>query len=837
MKPSSLQSLLLLAISLTANQFIFSQGTYSTKPLKKLFTVNGTLSGKVIEKEKGGALSGATVYIPDLKLGVIADANGQYQFNSLPSGTYLIQVHYVGFKTVTKNVAIIGSTVVNFELTEFATEESPVVITGLSKATQIKRSPVPIVAVNHDYIATNLSTNIIDAIAKVPGVNALTTGPNVSKPFIRGLGYNRILTLFDGLRQEGQQWGDEHGIEVDQYGVERIEVIKGPASLTYGSDALAGVVNLIPTQPAPEGKLMGDILAEYHTNNGLFGGSAMLGATKNGFEWMARISHKQATNYQNKIDGRVYNTGFNESDAGISLGLHRTWGYSHLSFSLFDDLQEIPDGSRDSASRKFTKQITEADTVRPIVSDAELKSYTIGVLHQHIQHYRVYTNNNFIIGNGRLAVNLGYQRSIRREFSHPEAPTTPGLFLQLNTYSYDLKYYFPEFNGWNVTAGVNGMYQDNNVTSGTDFVIPSYHQFDIGPFALIKKTIDKLDISGGIRYDNRSFKNNELYTKPNPVTGFDMPVYGADTVGASKPFSNFNHIFSGISGSIGATYNFTEKFSVKANLSRGFRAPNIAEISSNGVHPGTNSYQIGNSNFMPEFNIQEDIGAEYSSKYALITLSLFNNTISNYIFNQKVVTNSGSDSVIVPGTQTFKFQQGKAQLYGGEISIDIHPVKGLHFENSLSVVYALNKGVDPKLQSDSNKYVPFIPPLHGISELRYDFDAKASHIVNGFVKIQLAYYAAQNRVYLTDNTETPTPGYTLFNAGIGAGITNGKGKTIFNLYIMGNNLFDVAYQDHLSRLKYFEQYSSSPNGHLGIYNMGRNIAFKLEFPLDFDLKK
>ncbi|HMH31960.1 MAG TPA: TonB-dependent receptor [Puia sp.] len=836
MKTSALPSLLLLVFCLAANQFIFSQSTYATKHIKKLFILSGTLSGKVVEKDKGGALPGATVYIPDLKLGVIADENGQYRFNSLPSGTYLIQVHYVGFKTVTKNVAISGSTVINFELLEYAIEESPVVVTGLSKATQIKRSPVPIVAVNHDYIATNLSTNIIDAIAKVPGVNALTTGPNVSKPFIRGLGYNRILTLFDGLRQEGQQWGDEHGIEVDQYGVEKIEVIKGPASLTYGSDALAGVVNLIPTQPAPEGKLIGDVLTEYHTNNGLFGGSAMLGATKKGFEWMARVSHKQATNYQNKIDGRVYNTAFSETDAGVSFGLHRTWGYSHLSFSLFDDLQEIPDGSRDSATRKFTKQITEADTVRPIVSDEELKSYSIGVLHQHVQHYRVYTNNNFIIGSGRLAVNLGYQRSVRREFSHPEAPTTPGLFLQLNTYSYDLKYYFPEFSGWNLTAGVNGMYQDNTVTKGTDFVIPSYHQFDIGPFVLIKKTIDKLDISGGVRYDGRSFKNSELYTQPNPVTGFDMPVYGADTVGASKPFSNFTQTFSGITGSIGATYNFTEKFSIKANLSRGFRAPNIAEISSNGVHPGTNSYQIGNADFKPEFNIQEDIGAEYSSKYALITLSLFNNTISNYIFNQKVVTNGGADSVIVPGTQTFKFQQGKAQLYGGEVSVDIHPVKGLHFENSLSVVYALNKGVDPKLQSDSNKYVPFIPPLHGISELRYDFDSKSSHIVNGFVKVQLAYYAAQNRVYLTDNTETPTPGYTLFNAGVGAGITNGKGKTIVNIYIMGNNLFDVAYQDHLSRLKYFEQYSSSPNGHLGIYNMGRNIAFKLEFPLDFDLK-
>ena len=837
MNSFSLRSIVLyILLLLGIDQCLVAQsGAYSARS-KKIVPVGGSLSGKVTEKAKGSPLSAASVYIPDLKVGVVSDNNGYYKFNSLPSGSYLIEVHSIGFRTLTKTVTVSGPVTLDFTLSDESIEESPVVVTGLSKATQIKRSPVPIVAVSHDYIATNLSTNIIDAIAKVPGVSALTTGPNVSKPFIRGLGYNRILTLYDGVRQEGQQWGDEHGIEVDQYGIERIEVIKGPASLSYGSDALAGVVNLIPTQAAPEGKMIGDILTEYHTNNGLFGGSAMLGATKNGFEWMGRISHKEATNYQDKIDGRVYNTAFRETDANLALGLHRSWGYSHLSLSLFDDLQEIPDGSRDSATRQFTKQITEADIFRPIVSEEELKSYAITVLHQHIQHYRVYSTNNFIIGNGRLAVNLGYQRSIRREFSHPEAPSIAGLFLQLNTYSYDLKYYFPEWNGWNLTTGVNGMYQDNTVTKGTEFVIPSYHQFDIGPFALLKKTLNKLDLSGGLRFDSRSFTNKQLYTKPDPVTGFDTPVYGADTAGADHPFYTYHHVFSGLNGSIGATYNFTEQFSVKANIARGFRAPNIAEISANGVHPGTNIYQIGNGDFKPEFNVQEDIGLEYTSKYVALTFSIFNNSISNYIFNQRLLSATGGDSVLVAGNQTYKFQQGKAQLYGGELSLDIHPVKALHFENSLTATYGLNKDIDPKLKSDSNKYVPLIPPLHGLSELRYDFESRSHHIVNGFVKVQVDWHAAQNRVYLTDNTETATPGYTLFNAGIGAGITNGKGKTLFNFYVMGNNLFDVAYQDHLSRLKYFEQYSSSPNGHLGIYNMGRNIAFKLDFPLDFNLK-
>jgi iron complex outermembrane receptor protein len=832
------QSIFLLTI-LFFSEKIIAQDTLSQKAPTVRAGNGGSLSGRIISNNQSQAVAGASVFIADLKLGAIADSNGNYSFKQLPVGSYLIEVQSIGYKTLTKNVFIKGATTADFQLADEYVEESPVVVTGLSKATQIKRSPVPIVAVSHDYIETNLSTNIIDAIAKVPGVSAVTTGPNVSKPFIRGLGYNRVLTLFDGVRQEGQQWGDEHGIEVDQYGIDRVEVIKGPASLTYGSDALAGVVNLIPTQPAPEGKMIGDVTAEYQTNNRMFGGSAMLGATKNGFEWMARFSHKEATNYENKIDGRVYNTAFNETDANVSLGLHRSWGYSHLNVSLFDDLQEIPDGTRNSLGQ-FTYQNTEADTTpRPVVPQSELTSYKMTVLHQHVQHYRAYFTNNFAIGNSHLIVNLGFQRSLRREFSHPEAPfqDVAGLFLQLNTYSYDVKYNFPEFNGWNLSTGINGMFQTNDVTKGTEFVIPSYHQFDVGPFAMAKKSFDKLDISGGVRFDSRSFTNYQLYTKPDPVSGFDTPVYGAATVGADKPFSNYSHVFSGFSGSVGATYNFTDRFSVKGNISRGYRAPNISEISANGVHPGTGFFQIGNPDFKPEFNLQEDIGATYASKYLVIDFSIFNNEISNYIYNQKLQSVNGGDSIL-QNVPAYKFQQGKAQLYGGEMNLDIHPIKQLHFENSFSAVYALNKGIPEKLLTDSNKYLPFIPPVHGISELRYNFDSKEhGRFKNAFVKIQVAWYAAQNRAYTAYGTETPTPGYTLFNGGFGSGIANKNGKTIVNIYVMGNNLFDVAYFDHLSRLKYFLYGPDDTNPAHGIHNMGRNIAFKLDFPLDFSLKQ
>ncbi|MDE3251182.1 MAG: TonB-dependent receptor [Bacteroidota bacterium] len=812
------------------SQDIFAATHTETNPAER-----STLTGKVTESKTNLPLKGASVYIPDLKLATATDSTGRFVFQQLPGGSFLVEIKFEGYKSVTRNVVLKGNVHLNVMLDESATEISEVVVTGSSKATQIKRNPIPIVSVNHEYLVTNLSTNAIDGIARIPGVRAVTTGPNVSKPVIRGLGFNRILTLYDGIRQEGQQWGDEHGIEVDPYGIDKVEIIKGPASLSYGSDALGGVVNLLPTPAAPEGKMIGDVTTEYQSNNKYVGGSAMLGATKNGVEWMARISHKQAINYQNKYDGRVYGTAFNETDASASLGIHRKWGYSHLNFVMYDDLQEIPDGSRDSASRRFTKQISEADTVRPIVSDAELNSYRINPLHQHVQHYRLFWNNNIILGSGRLDVNLGLQKSIRREFSHPVLSDIPGLYLQLTTATYDIKYHLPDQNHWNTTIGINGMFQHNISTNGTDFIIPSYKQFDIGPFVIVKKSLDKLDISGGLRYDLRAYSSDALFAATNPSNGFDMAVSGASYPGASQIFSSYKKTFSGVTGSIGATYNFSDRFSVKANLARGFRAPNISEISSNGVHPGTNIYQLGNDNFQPEFSLQEDLGFVFSSRYAVVQLNLFNNTIHNYIYNQKLVGADGRDSVIVAGNQTFQFLSGKANLYGGELSVDLHPVKALHFENSLSLVYGENKGTATEKVTDSTRYLPLIPPAHGTSELRMDFSSKALHLTHGFVKAQLEYYAAQNRIYSAYGTETATPGYTLFNAGVGGSFTNKAGKTFVSVYLMANNLFNTGYQDHLNRLKYFEEYPGNPTGRNGIYNMGRNIALKLDFPINNSL--
>jgi iron complex outermembrane receptor protein len=453
------------------------------------------------------------------------------------------------------------------------------------------------------------------------------------------------------------------------------------------------------------------------------------------------------------------------------------------------------------------------------------------VLHQLVQHYRLYSSNNFIIGKSKLGVILGYQENIRREFSHPQFRDIPGLYLDLKTFTYDIKYSIPESKGWETTIGINGMYQ-RNLNKGTEFIIPDYSQFDAGPFILATKTLNRLDISAGVRYDVRMFKNDQMFTRPNPVTGFDMQVNLPDTAKAAHPFNSFNHTFSGVSASFGATYKITKRLLVKSNIARGFRAPNIAEISANGVHPGTLIYQIGNTSFKPEFSLQEDLGVSYRWDHISGDIDIFNNNISNYIFNQKLLNHSGSNSVIIKGNQTFKFQQAKAQIYGWEANLDIHPYDWLHFENSISVTYALNKGGNGMHVTDSSKYLPLIPPLHTNTELRANILKKFKHFSSVFFKVGMEYFATQNRIYSANNTETPTPGYVLYNAGIGADITNSKGKVLFSFNIVGNNITDVAYQSNLSRLKYFEEYPNNPTGRSGIYDIGRNISFKIIVPFN-----
>jgi iron complex outermembrane receptor protein len=781
---------------------------------------NAHLSGKITDKVSGEPLPGVSIYFPNLQTGTVTQSDGTYLIDKLPPTKLLVQVSFMGYKMQSKLVDL--GVVVNqdFALEESATEISEVVVTGQSGGIENNRTPSPIEVVPRTQLIQNSSTNIIDALSKVPGISQITTGAGISKPVIRGMGYNRVVVVNDGVRQEGQQWGDEHGIEIDANSVDRVEILKGPASLAYGSDAMAGVINMISAPTQPKGTIRGNISSNYQTNNGLVDNSVNLAGNKNGLIWDARYSNKIAHSYQNKYDGWVYNSGFRENAASTMLGIHRSWGFSHLNLSLYSLKPGIIEGERDSLTGKFLKTIfgSNGATNSEIATSSDFISYQPNAPFQTINHYKAFWNNNLYIGQSNLEATIGFQQNRRKEFVEPDKY---GLFFLLNTLNYDIKYTLPEINSWKFTAGINGMWQ-NSQNKGTEFLVPAYQLFDFGVFAIVSKKIGKLDVSGGIRFDKRAETSKALYLNA------DGAVVPALDPNASKRFDAFNQTFTGISGSMGATYQISETIFTKLNISRGFRAPNIAELGSNGVHEGTQRYEIGNPNLKSETSLQLDYSIGVNTTHVSTELNLFANTVDHFIFSNKLNTPVNPDYGNLP---VFKFTEGNAHFYGGEFQIDIHPhpLDWLHLENSFSYIKATLAN-----QPADSHYLPFIPAPAWVSDVKVEFDKLNHFLANSYLKIGIDKTWAQNHFYAAYGTETATPGYTLLNLGLGSDFVF-RQKTRFSVHISANNLTDVAYQGHLSRLKYTG--INYATGRTGIFNMGRNVSLKVLIPIDFAERK
>ncbi len=788
--------------------------------------------GIVREADTERPLTGANVLVVNSEKGSVTDASGKFQIEA-SAGDRLI-ISFVGFRTDT--IKVMGD---NRDLEIFLkpTEEvlQEVAVTAVSRASLIKENPISVSTVSTKMIERSTENNVMDAISKnTPGLATLKTGPNISKPFIRGMGFNRVLTLYDGVRQEGQQWGGEHGLEVDNYSMERAEVIKGPASLVYGSDALAGVVSFLPFIPKDtDKKIHGRIISEYQSNNGLIGNGFRVSQGCERWLWMIRGSYRLAKNYANSVDGQVYNTGFQEKNLSALFGVKGEHGHTNFNLTLYDNLQGIPDGSRDSLTRQFTKQIYEGDlddiNTRPVVSSSELNSYSLSPLHQRIQHYRAYVNSHYHAGKGDINAMLAFSQNIRREFNHPAFPDQAGTYLQLNTINYNIRYNAPEFSGIETSVGINGMFQNNKIKDATNFPVPNYDLTDFGMFALAKWKKEKWTVVGGTRLDTRLIQTRDFYSRTD-ANGFDREVISPDTIGATKQFSATSQSFAGVSLSAGFTYQLNSVWSLKFNFSRGYRAPSISEMAANGLDAGAHIIYIGNKNFDSEFSWQEDFGAFASNDSYSASLSLFNKNIQNYIYLNQVTDASGNPIEDAQGNRTFQYQQSSAQLYGLEATFDLHPesIRGFSWSNQLALCYGINRKKEFENTGVMGEYLPFIPPAHVLSAINYERPLKFAGFSSMHSSLELDYTATQNRYLALFNTETRTPGYSLVNASLGFDTPFNKRAT-WQLQFQVNNLFDIAYQSNLSRLKYFEYYSASPSGRYGIYSMGRNFCIKMIF--------
>jgi iron complex outermembrane receptor protein len=318
----------------------------------------------------------------------------------------------------------------------------------------------------------NSATNLIDGLKNIPGINQITTGNGISKPVIRGLGYNRVITLFNGIRQEGQQWGDEHGIEIDEYTIGRIEIVKGPGSLMYGSDGIAGVINFITPKILKDSTVHVNIIQNYQSNNQLVAHSVFLSNNVKDLCWGFRISQKIVGNYQNKSDGKIYNSWFRELNGNLSIHLSKKWGSTQLNLNSFNSVINIPTGERDSTGKFLAERVIGTDSIlREVASEKLLNRYSIGFPHQRINHIRLLSSTQLNFKKNRnLQLDFGLQKNLRKEYGDILKPQTTDLAFNLTTSNLNLKFNLRDLNNWQSTIGLSSMFQKNKI-NGFFFIL------------------------------------------------------------------------------------------------------------------------------------------------------------------------------------------------------------------------------------------------------------------------------------------------------------------------------------------------------------------------------
>jgi iron complex outermembrane recepter protein len=457
-----------------------------------------------------------------------------------------------------------------------------------------------------------------------------------------------------------------------------------------------------------------------------------------------------------------------------------------------------------------------------VVDAAEEKWFTPRAPMQKIEHTKYTLDNNIKLGNDRLKATFGLQRNQRMEFGNVLDLDEKELFFDLKTFNYSVQYLQAEKNNWKNTFGVNGMRQ-TNTNRGEEALVPDYTSFDIGAFYYTQKRTDKTSWSGGLRYDQKYMN----YINP---AQFVCPP-GMACIALYDPKES-NKQFNNISGAIGVAHDLSDKVTLKFNIARGFRAPNMAELASYGAHEGTNRFEYGNELLKSEKSLQFDAAVEWSNEHMSIAGNVFYNMVNDYIFYQKLTAVGGGDSIIMdyahdPAGEelyAFAFRQKDAHLYGAEFNIDIHPhpLDWLHVENSVSLIRGQFKEA-----LDGSKNLPGIPSARWLSEIRIELFKKSKLIKNSFINLQLDNVFAQNNPFTGYNTETQTPSYTLLNLGYSTQIQH-RNKTLFSVSLVGQNITDVAYQHHLNRLKYGPM-NDEATGRMGVFNMGRNFSFQSEY--------
>lgn len=740
--------------------------------LALVFISSGVLAqetGKIegIVNLDGAPLFGANVYVVGKSsIGTVSNDKGYFLLENVSIGLQKIGFSYVGASTITKEVVVqkdvITAVTINLE-TNLSLDEVVVSVPGsrLQKDLVVNVEKQPLTKIN-----SASSVTLAESITNLVGVSQNATGNSIGKPVIRGLTSNRVVTYAQGTRIENQQWGAEHGLGVSNNGIKSVEVIKGPASLLYGSDAIGGVLYFVE-ENYTEAAVEGVVETGYFTN--AFGSQNRLGVKTSSGDFKAnvylgfnsagdyQIPETEQTAEQNAQGQRIFNTRFNEKNAKISLGLVKDKFTSKLTYSFLNNFFGIP------ADTPFVSDFTR-DFVLPF---------------QDVTQQNIAFENNFRLNKARIDVILGYAINDRQEFN--EAEDAPDLHLNLKVQSYNIKVSdFLDSDKIDLIFGAQGLFQ-NNENRGTVFLIPDGKTSENGIFGLLNyKVSDRFRLQTGLRFDAKNINAESI--EIDGVTNF----------------ADFDETYNTLNYSLGAKYD-VNAFSFRFNIASGYRAPNTSELLSNGEHGGVGRIEVGDQNLRSESANQFDFAINYSKNGFKLIVNPFYNAIKDYIFITPTGERGEDDLPI------FAYLQENANLFGGEINANYQPelLPQLSLQTALALTYGTNSEGNP---------LPFIPPVNFNSRANYDFN-----LGRGFklerTYLQMQNFLAQNRIA---EEELPNEAYTLIDLGVAASY-----KNLF-FTVTAKNIFDTAYTDHLSRLKTIFDDVAVPNP-------GRDIVFNLRY--------
>jgi iron complex outermembrane receptor protein len=667
-----------------------------------------TVSGEVKDYTSKETLPYVSVYLPQLNKGTQTNENGLFELTNLPLGELKIQFSFLGYKSIIKSVFITKEHDIQLDIemesSVFQVEE--VVISGGTYSTQ-HQNAIKIELVKGSELSSTGAQSFTEAIVDIPGVDMISKGNGVVKPVIRGLSMTNILLLNNGVKMENFQFSENHPFIIDEFGIDRVEIIKGPASLLYGSDAVGGVINVLKEKPAPVGSILGDFNSQYHSNTqGIVNNFGVKGSNET-FFWGLRAGVKSHTDYKDGNGDYVPNTRFNETSFKSNVGMNKSFGVFRLNY--------------DYNAPKFGMSINDAFPF--ITENGRENNYW----YQDLKNHVISTRNTLFIDKYSLNVNVSYQLNNRVLQTDDTKPFYEMVNIDSNTFSYEAKVNFPSNEKTSYIAGVQGASNKIKNNNAPNHLLPDANVNDIALFAFAQFNLFKnLKAQTGIRYDYRSINTQ---AEPNREA--------VDTN------------FGDISSSFGTTYNLSKKILFRTNIASASRTPNIAELTQNGIHGGR--YEQGNPDLKSQRSYEIDLSSHYHYRKLLIDISGFYNNINDYIFiapsNETTITND-----II-----YKYSQTNATILGGEISFDVLPFEWL----SLNTSYAYLKGE----QNDGNN-LPFIPQ----NKLRFHAKFQKDNIgafQNSFFKIGGTFADQQNSPSLF---ETETNSYVLLNMGVGSSI-------------------------------------------------------------------